>query len=104
MKRIQAKGMPEHMADGHDGIGHAMPPQWMERSRAGAVSREHMADGRSGDGHWMEKAFKPAHRGRLHEALGVPQGKKIPAYKVDKAAKAPGHLGQMARAAENAGR
>ena len=38
--------------------------------------------------------------GALHAQLGVPQGKKIPAGKLAKAAKAPGKLGQRARFAE----
>jgi hypothetical protein len=38
--------------------------------------------------------------GALHRALGVPQGQKIPAAKVAKAAHAPGRLGQEARFAQ----
>lgn len=35
--------------------------------------------------------------GALHRELGVPQGKKIPLKKVEKAASAPGKEGQRAR-------
>jgi hypothetical protein len=38
--------------------------------------------------------------GALHAELGVPKGKKIPAGKLAKAAKAGGKLGQRARFAE----
>lgn len=38
--------------------------------------------------------------GALHSQLGVPQGEKIPAKKIAKAAKAPGKLGQRARFAQ----
>ncbi len=38
--------------------------------------------------------------GALHRKLGVPEGKKIPAKKIAKAAKQPGLLGQEARFAE----
>lgn len=31
--------------------------------------------------------IKPSHKGLLHKKLGVPQGKKIPAAKLDKALK-----------------
>lgn len=31
---------------------------------------------------WARKAFKPSHKGRLHRALGVPLGQKIPAAKM----------------------
>ena len=93
MKRMQEKA----------GTSDAAPPDWMERSRGGSDA-EHMADGRTGDGNWMEKAFKPENKGKLHKALGIPQGETIPQYKVKKAAGAPGHLGQMARVAENARR
>jgi hypothetical protein len=49
-------------------------------------------------GKWIQGAIK--HPGALHKQLGVPQGKKIPAGKLAKAAKAPGKLGQRARLAE----
>jgi hypothetical protein len=38
--------------------------------------------------------------GALHSQLGIPQGQKIPAGKLAKAAKAGGKLGQRARFAE----
>ena len=47
---------------------------------------------------WIQKAIR--HPGKLHRALGVPQGKKIPAKKLASAAKKPGKLGQRARLAE----
>lgn len=47
---------------------------------------------------FIQKAIK--HPGALHKELGVPEGKKIPAKKLDKAAKAPGKLGQRARLAK----
>lgn len=39
-------------------------------------------------------------KGALHRALGVPEGKKIPASKLDKAAKDKGKLGKEARLAK----
>lgn len=36
-----------------------------------------------GGGHWIAGAVK--HKGALHEALGVPEGKKIPEKKIEKA-------------------
>lgn len=47
---------------------------------------------------WISKAIKKP--GALHKALGVPQGQKIPAKALAKAAKAPGKLGQRARLAQ----
>jgi hypothetical protein len=47
---------------------------------------------------WIQKAIKKP--GALHKELGVPEGKKIPAKKLAKAAKAPGKEGQRARLAE----
>jgi hypothetical protein len=47
---------------------------------------------------WIAGAIK--HKGALHKQLGVPEGKKIPAGKLNKAAKAGGKLGQRARLAE----
>lgn len=35
----------------------------------------------------MAIQIKPSHKGLLHKKLGVPQGKKIPASKLKKAAK-----------------
>jgi hypothetical protein len=47
---------------------------------------------------WINKAIK--HPGALHRELGVPAGQKIPEAKLEKAAHAPGKLGQRARLAE----
>jgi hypothetical protein len=47
---------------------------------------------------WIAGAIK--HPGALHRQLGVAQGKKIPAGKLAKAAKAGGTLGRRARLAE----
>lgn len=32
--------------------------------------------------HWAKSAFKKSHKGRLHRALGVKEGEKIPAAKM----------------------
>ena len=47
---------------------------------------------------WIQKAIK--HPGALHKELGVPEGKKIPAKKLDAAAKKGGKEGKRARLAE----
>jgi hypothetical protein len=49
-------------------------------------------------GHWIQGAIK--HPGALHKQMGIPQGKKIPAGKLAKAAQAGGVLGRRARLAE----
>jgi hypothetical protein len=47
---------------------------------------------------WIKKAIK--HKGALHRELDVPKGKKIPAKKLAKAAKAGGVEGKRARLAK----
>lgn len=47
---------------------------------------------------WIAGAIKKP--GALHEQMGVPAGKKIPAKALAKVAKAPGKLGQRARLAQ----
>jgi hypothetical protein len=47
---------------------------------------------------WIQKAIKKP--GALRSALGVKEGKSIPAKKLAKAAKAPGKMGQRARLAQ----
>lgn len=47
---------------------------------------------------WIQKAIKKP--GALHKELGVPMDKKIPAKKLEAAAKKGGKLGQRARLAE----
>ena len=47
---------------------------------------------------WIQGAIK--HKGALRETLGVPEGKKIPAKKLNAAAKKPGITGQRARLAK----
>jgi len=51
---------------------------------------------------WIKKAIK--HPGALHKQMGVPQGKKIPAKALAKAASKPGKLGQRARLAQTLGK
>lgn len=47
---------------------------------------------------FIQKAIK--HPGALHKQLGVPQGKPIPAKKLEVAAEKGGKIGQRARFAE----
>ena len=47
---------------------------------------------------FIQKAIK--HPGALHKELGIPEGKKIPEAKLDKAAHAGGKLGKRARLAK----
>lgn len=49
-------------------------------------------------GKFIQSAIKKP--GALHEELNVPKGQKIPEAKLDKAAKAPGKLGERARFAK----
>ena len=62
------------------------------------MKKDKYGDGGSTGGKWIAGAIK--HPGALHKSLGVPEGKKIPAGKLNKAAKAPGKLGQRARLAK----
>jgi hypothetical protein len=54
------------------------------------------------DKKWISKAIK--HPGKLHRELGVPEGKKIPAKKLNAAAKKGGKEGQRARLAKTLGK
>jgi len=47
---------------------------------------------------WIQKAIK--HPGALHRALGISEDKKIPAKKLNEAAKQGGRIGKMARLAK----
>lgn len=53
---------------------------------------------KSNDGKWIQGAIKKP--GALRKELGVKKGEKIPAKKLDAAAKKPGKLGQRARLAK----
>lgn len=53
--------------------------------------------GMASGGKWIQSAIKKP--GALHKALGVPEGKKIPAAKLEKASHAPGKMGKRARLA-----
>jgi hypothetical protein len=49
--------------------------------------------------------IKPSHRGRLHRALGVPEGEKIPAAKLEAARHSKNvHMREMAQFAQNFGK
>jgi hypothetical protein len=47
---------------------------------------------------WIARATE--NKGGLHRSLGVPEGKKIPVKKIEKAAGKPGLVGKQARLAE----
>ena len=65
----------------------------------GAISKSKMPKGMAKGGKLdISKAIKKP--GALRAQLGTPEGKKIPAGKLAKAAKAPGKLGQRARFAQ----
>jgi len=59
---------------------------------------EGMKKGGKVGGNWIKDAIKKP--GALRKSLGVKEGKKIPAGKLAKAAKAPGKMGQRARLAQ----
>lgn len=50
---------------------------------------------------WIQKTGidRPGHKGRLHRALGIPEGTKIPATLLASAAKRKGRVGREARMA-----
>lgn len=47
---------------------------------------------------WIQGAIKK--KGALHKEMGIPEGKKIPAKALNKAAESGGKLGQRARLAK----
>jgi len=50
---------------------------------------------------WIQKALSDkGDKGRLHRALGIAEGKKIPTAKLNEAAKKKGKIGQMANMAK----
>lgn len=53
-----------------------------------------------GKKNWIAGAVKPESRGKLHKALGVPEGEKIPTKKLDAAAKKGGKVGKEANLAK----
>lgn len=54
---------------------------------------------------FIQKAIHPSHKGRLHRALHVPLGEKIPEKKIEKAEHSKNeHLRHMAALAETLGK
>jgi hypothetical protein len=82
------------MADGRK-------PGPVYRVKATKVTAQPMlADGDGG--HWAKDAFPEAHKGGLHRALGVREGKKIPAGKMNAALHSKSSkIQHMAQAAKN---
>jgi hypothetical protein len=53
------------------------------------------------DNSWIKKAVPASHKGRLHKALGVPEGEKLPASKLASAANSSNpHMRKMANFAK----
>ena len=83
------------------GMGAISPskmPSAKRKARRDDTDFTEYAEGGMAKGKWIAGAIK--HPGALHEELGVPEGKKIPAKKLAAAAKKPGKLGKRARLAE----
>jgi hypothetical protein len=49
---------------------------------------------------WIQKALSKSSKGKLHKALGVPEGKKIPESKLKSHEHAKGKLGKEVRLAK----
>ena len=73
-----------------------MNPSKMPKAKAQTEKGAMYAKG--GSANFIQKAIKKP--GALHEQMGIPKDKKIPAKKLAAAAKKPGKLGQRARFAE----
>ena len=87
------------------GMGAISPskmPSAKRKARRDDTDFTEYAEGGMAKGKWIAGAIK--HPGALHEELGVPEGKKIPAKKLAAAAKKPGTLGKRARLAETLGK
>ena len=83
------------------GMGAISPskmPSAKRKARRDDTDFTEYAEGGMAKGKWIAGAIK--HPGALHEELGVPEGKKIPAKKLAAAAKKSGKVGQRARLAE----
>ena len=83
------------------GMGDIAPskmPGAKKKARRDNTDFTQYAEGGMAGEKWIQKAIKKP--GALRSELGVKEGKKIPAAKLAKAAKAPGKLGQRARLAQ----
>ena len=52
--------------------------------------------------HGMGEMIKKSHRGRLHKALGIPEGEPIPAHMLEDKPGDSEHMKEMKRFARNA--
>jgi hypothetical protein len=111
IKTLKGTGMDEHQAI-HHAHAHAKatgsmdgPPASAGDPQASSPVADNDADDPPGDPPAKSKGpmINPAHKGRLHAALHVPEGEPIPAGKLAEAehSKNP-HMRQMANFAENA--
>jgi hypothetical protein len=82
---------------GMGAIASSKMPTGKRKARRDDTSFTEYAEGGSTD-KWIAGAIKKP--GALRSALGVKEGKTIPAKKLAKAASAPGKLGQRARLAQ----
>ena len=73
-------------------------PKGARKARRDDTDFTQYAEGGMAGGKWIQGAIKKP--GALRSALGVKEGKSIPAGKLAKAAKAPGKTGQRARLAQ----
>jgi hypothetical protein len=75
-----------------------MPKARVVKKRDGNLPVDMYKEGGMAGNKWIQEAIKKP--GALRSELGAKPGKPIPEKKLEKAAKAPGKLGQRARLAE----
>ena len=102
---LQSEGEPPDDIYATEGTSKRYPEGWAEEFMSDEAKKEYRAKKakkkkpvKKAKGGWIQGAIKKP--GALRKQLGVKQGEKIPKAKLDKAAKAPGKLGQRARLAK----
>ena len=74
----------------------------LQRAETRLSDNGYSTKGLATGGNWIGNAVPKSHRGELHEALGVPSGKTIPASRLESAAHSSNsHMRHMAQFAEN---
>ena len=92
----RAKAQPTIAPPPSNTIGSGAPPNFGHRMAAVRKAKPKATVAKA-------PMIQPSHKGRLHRALGVPEGQPIPAAKLATAKASPNpHMRQMATFAENA--
>jgi hypothetical protein len=83
---LPVRTKPMQKAEGTKDTTFHEPKEFGPNYKHNLAGKNHFADGgHAAGGMWVANAFNPSNKGKLHESLHIPKGRKIPVARLEKA-------------------